>query len=565
MSKTKIPSKELKTSKPITLDKIVEVGFLSKEKSAIISHKAKRKILIGAKQSGKTIIALIDMLVSMDNDELVNNFAMRNAKTGASSQFIGSILGIINQLDMIGLKTSKKFSSSAYNLYRHSVNGIKMDQNQKVQFGSLQNYMEDTSGLGVGNGGYFKTIILDEIIPDTGQFQTQKEWNGMISVIESNFNRFKEQIDFVMESANKDKTPNMSYYYIANLWGDHPLSIEADRYFPENEFIEWVLGIKLEEIFKNEELIDEFFTKEKIKEITKRNTKSVHVVDKDNDIDNLYSRMTVFANPLNRQEQKIKIYINRIKDALKSGDTKALAIYLGTTAEPEIEDNMRVYPDGVIKSIEKYTFNDFIKNGYRPFHITYGIDTDDTRIYTITPSIHFKKEIKGLGIHKLDEKILIDEIIEIKASGAGHLGSNYDYYIKEICEAINRHTMEIRYNLPVAVVVDDKGDWYLREISKYGIHSKSTKQVIFEKAMKHGDFSIKHRQEMVKQAIKSKVIIFHPGNEPLISDMIKCIKADPQKPERKTTSNTNYLDRIDSMEYALQGYINIIWRHIGTN
>ncbi len=50
----------------------------------------------------------------------------------------------------------------------------------------------------------------------------------------------------------------------------------------------------------------------------------------------------------------------------------------------------------------------------------------------------------------------------------------------------------------------------------------------------------------------------HHKNKLLVNDMEICVKSDRDRPERKTSGKTNYLDRIDSFENAFIPFIGLI-------
>lgn len=131
-------------------------------------------------------------------------------------------------------------------------------------------------------------------------------------------------------------------------------------------------------------------------------------------------------------------------------------------------------------------------------------------------------------------------------------------YAKNMLSVMEDHMKENKVDDPFIkkyLVVDALRVSFLREFDRMIADNilDSTLFSIMDKAFKTGAlFSIAERQNKTILGITNGTLYFHPDNTALITDMKKCVKAEKYSPERKTTSSTNYLDRIDSMEYGLQ-------------
>ena len=277
------------------------------------------------------------------------------------------------------------------------------------------------------------------------------------------------------------------------------------------------------------------------------------VYDKENDT--LYARMTKFANPNNQDQEKAKQILQDIKMSIFLKNKNALCMLLGLEHKPDINKDMLVYN---IKDFNNITKDELQKDKWEPMGIAYSVDIDTSRVLTITPAIKYRKVENNIGYWKVSFRIFIDKQIEIPAYGTGIYGELNEKYVELISKKIKEHYiannfMKIKLKTK-HLAVDDKRKWYLLQLSR----SLGSFLTTFDTFWQHGDYNIIARQDWTQLGFENKVLFLHPENKALEDDFKTCLKDDIQSPKRKTTGNTNYLDRIDSMENSFLPFVGVI-------
>lgn len=526
-------------------------GVLSKAKIAIAKHPAKKKVILGAKGTGKSIIPIVKSIVEFENDKYFNAYGFRKYESQATKNMSELFYQSYTLLEGFNFefKDEYEFKSQRSSIYKIS-NKKNMLKNQAFKFGSLDNASGSTDGGGVSNGGYYGIISVDEPVveadaSDPTKIPTRQEWDKIVTIILDNLSRANDNFEMV-----HGREVNTEIYFTMNNWGEHPLIQDIDNIFTEDEFIKWVFsGYSVEQLLRNEKLINKLFEDEKwVQSLKINNTKSVY--DKENDT--LYTRMTKFANPNNWKEKNINPLLKSIKKALLLGDKQSLTILLGTKTIPEIEKEMLVF--NLQDYNDKTDYEHWIDKGFKPTKINYSWDIDTSRVLTLTPTIVMEK------ISLLDGKetfVFVDKQIELEAHGTGVFGELNDLYVKQMIMTMEKHFKALKAPLIKAIVsIDDKRKWYLNEVRKAS-PSWLTGYRSFEQ---HGMWGIEERQDMISNGIENKSIQIHKANKALVSDMQVCVKRDIQDPRRKTSGDTNYLDRLDSAENGIIPFAGIIWR-----
>lgn len=93
--------------------------------------------------------------------------------------------------------------------------------------------------------------------------------------------------------------------------------------------------------------------------------------------------MTVFGNPMiTDDEKKRKRALNKIRGAIAEDNIQNLCIYLGMRQIPRLEDDMRVYPEQLLKNLK---LAENFPADYQVAGVNYGVDVDISRVITITP------------------------------------------------------------------------------------------------------------------------------------------------------------------------------------
>lgn len=556
--KTEKTEESQSSIKRLTLENLVKDDYISEEKAWIASHEAKVKVVIGAKQCGKTFIGIVEMVINLETDPWYNGWAIRKHSSGAVKGMGTYIIRVSNELSSLGYKIKYEYKLTQTELYRLK-NKRNMSKNQIVNFSSLEDYSGSTDGKPVAFG-YIGDIIVDEAVIERDALEpdkipTKKEWDKAKTVIDSNLSRYTSSHKKIHPEL-VDRTKETCKWYFMNNWGPHPEIVKADEVFPELEFIEWVFGWPLDKIMGNKDMIDDLFENEGwVERMISRNTKSFYYEEEDI----LYTRMTVFANPMNTETKfKTKGFVNKIRRALEESNFQNICIFLGLRQVPQLEDNMRVYPEQVIKrAVEDKTFKEYIAEGYEVAAASYGVDVDISRVITITPSVLFQKTLLG---EVTEEFVFVDKQIEIICAGAGVHGRNLDQYTSMTSQRIVDHIKD-RKLVGVKrkwVLVDENLKFFLRDLTRTNLPDYIS---TFGNPIKTGkEYNIEKRQDIMITGLTNRVIRISPENSLLFNDMRTCEKRNMFDRRRVTEGTKNYLDRIDSSEYSVQPFTPKIWK-----
>ena len=533
---------------------------LSKAKIDIALHPAKTKIIIGAKGTGKTIIPMVKGLIEYESDQYFNMFGFRKHKEQATNKLSSFFFQTYNILKMHDFEFKLNYElrsqqAAIFRIYHYR----NMNLNQVFKFGSLDNASGSTDGGAPGNGGYYGIIIDDEpvIEKDAGdpkKIPSKDAWDKDQSIIVDNLDRFNDNFSDITKRDVGTET-----YHLMNNWGLHPLIVLANEIFPEDTFMNYVLGMTMEELFSltEEEVKALFKNKEFLNRLMRNNTLSVE----SKKIDTLITRMTKFANPNNWKPEKAAKLLKRIENSVLMKNQQQLTILLGTLSIPEIDKEMLVFN---IKDFNLKTLEEFLEEGFEISKVNYSWDIDTSRVLTLTPTyvLNKKRAVGGFGrpiVNKPIEIIYWDTQIELVAYGTGEIGELNDLYIKQMIRVMDKHWKKVLKNdikIKAIVSVDDKRKWFLNELYK----QKKYYMGLFRTFEQHGDADIEHRQDAMKVGLQNKSLWISPKNQNLIQDIKVCVKRDLNDSRRKTSGNTNYLDRLDSAENGFWPFVPIIWK-----
>ncbi len=445
----------------------------------------------------------------------------------------------------------------------------RMERNQSILFGGLDDVAHSTDGGAPSNGGYYKIVIIDEPVirgdmnnPD--KIPSPKQWDEDMEILEDNLTRFNDNYAAI----HQRQLPATETWIMMNDWGDHPLTLAVNKHLPIEEFMDYNFNNEFANLWgATEEYLNTWFDNdENITHLLTNNTQ-VKYTEED---DTLWVRQTKFANPNNWLEHNKLKLIRKIKLSLLTENMNSLAINMGYRhAGDAISESMLVYPKKVLDNIEYKTKEDLLKEGYNIKRVNYAWDIDTSRVLTLTPTIHFLKNkfnVSFTGDKTLStvkqHKILIDKQIEIPAYGPGEYGELNDTYVRLIKKATEKHISQLGNGYlgknNAIITIDDKRKWFLNEVRKLRPDGIKT----FKTPQQHGHlFGIIQRQDTTILGLETHLVAIHPKNKSLVNDMRLCQKQDLNSSVRKTTGNTNYLDRIDSGEYGLEPFSPIIWRY----
>lgn len=553
---------------PLSTNWLRASGILEPEKIDIIEHKAKRKYILGGKNSGKTLPATIDTIMFHENNILGSSFAGRKHAQSATEKMGGYFSRALRLLEANGYETRYPYEKKRNRYY-------SLKNKKNMVFNSYQQYfsMEDissTDGSAPENLGFYGIINVDEPIhkedvnnPD--KIPSQEQWDSDIEQLRSNVKRFNKS--FLKNNKIKSsKVIETKEWYTMNDWGKHPLSKYIHEIFPQDTFIKEITGYHIEELLGNDELIktlmksrneddpDDILSSEWAEMWLNTHTKWVYNEKPELDLDDLIVRMTKFANPEEREPADAEVSLRKIAKGFIKQNWSLLAHYAGLQYTPRPDTELLVYN---ITNFNETTLEKLIKEGYEPIKLSYGVDLDTSRVNTITPAYELVKYTKGFGgKFKKHRIVLIDKQIELAALGSGEFGEMHEISARQIAMMIKKNIIKALKNKVVDanlektyLVVDDNRKHYLKmlkdELEPSGLIMN------FQTAIKQGHYEIVDRQDYYEESFKRGILHVHEKNGALIEDFKDCVKPSKNAVVRTTAGNTNYLDRIDSSEYAV--------------
>lgn len=535
-------------TKKMSWQAIIDNDILTETKVEIARHKAKHKVIIGGKGTGKTFIPEVKAIMMFETNNYFNAMGFRHDKDKATTKLSGYFHNAVSLLKRKKMNITTDYEFRTNKSYKIEDKRV-MNNNQKFEYGSLQDITGSTDGLSPNKAGYFGLCLIDEPINknsiEKNDIPTDEQWEEDMKIISDNLDRWA--FDMKAEMGN---IPKVEYWYLMNDWGKHPLSVAVDKVLPEDDFIMWVLQYPLVELFGNKELLDELFADPEWKNnVLDKHTKQFY----DEKADTLYVRMTKFANPINCHESAVKTIFNDLYKALLTENKNALTISLGLRHEGRLDNDMLVFNIDFKDNIK--TLDELLESGYEKKEITYGVDIDTSRVMTIAPTYLLQRKTPDPleGTVLVEEALYVDRIMEFKANGTGVDGSKNDIYVDYIAKLIKNHIENNKnFDIKKNIVVDDNRKMYMNSLMKLGTLPST---INWYQAVKNGKaFDIIPRQDKIEVGFNEKVIFIHPDNKDYMNDIKVCQKADIHSPKRKTTGTTNYLDRIDAVEYSTQPY-----------
>ena len=536
----------------VTKKALLAHNIIDEHKAEWLWHEAKRKVVIGGKGTGKTHPVKLKELWLMETFKDANTFDFRKYKESATTTMSGAMLYAVRDLAGWGFDVTD-YRRSMNNLYKLD-DKKTMDNNQKQRYAALED-PTSTDGQAPSNGGFYGIIHIDEPVvkddvlnPD--KIPTKEKFETDMKIIRENLSRFN---DPYMMRKSLTKPPHYEEFFTMNPWGTHPLIVEAGEFFPEDEYIEWKFGYLIDDIIGDQNLIDKLFASQDwVDRVQSRHTMSKYQAS----TDTLFVRMDKWANPMNRLPQKSEQLFKDLKKAFEEGNRREIMIMIGTLYEEELDARELVFHIDDYNETDPAVYDD----KWEKIAVNYSVDVDTSRVFTITPTILYRKAvgISPTKQFKYKHEVFVDQIIEIKATGTGEFGEMNDIYVKAIEEVVSKHYWSKVKSTTKGVIisVDDKRKWYLNELRKLKIPFVNK----YRSFQQHGDWAIAARQDMVTAGLEQGAIKIHEKNKHLIQDMKSCTKADINKPERKTSGRTNYLDRIDSMENGVIPFASVFWK-----
>ena len=552
---TKVKStKKTKEINLKTYDYLIhEKQFITKEKIQILNLPQKITVWCGAKEAGKTRPVVLRMIGLMEKDKENYGIGIKKFKINAAERLSQSMLNIVAELK------NKEFAIPDYKktpskLERRFHNQRVNHLNQTVEFQSLDD-INGLAGIEAPNLGRFELVHIEEPVEkNDSNIPTKKRFWEDIEVIERSINRSN------VRNAQKNNTSTLAakYHFTLNAWDDHPLVDEMEKKFPEDEFLNECLGVKDWKKLEIDTINKDW---EKIKNNLINNHTAVRTED-----EIAWVRLTRFANPnwnqsvdvYNKEramskESQLENFWDKLKLALLDKNYSYLAIHLGLKNQDQ-EDNKTYIFDNVevtdtIKKIKKEKWR------IRGFSL--GWDIDMRRNFILTPVILGKNFLNDKIVHKLF--LLPQKSFKARGDNQGRSIPLYKQKIKKFTlDTVNELTsLETHLNESLEFgkhiyIDDDYGIWLSEFSGLFEFFNVS-------KAKKHGKYSIVKRQQIFNILFNRSLIVIDKQNKILIDNFLKSIMKDGSIKRDESSTREKLYDRINSAEYAIYPFRNIIW------
>lgn len=150
----------------------------------VVKLDTKVKILIGAKDSGKTIIPASLTIMAMEMDPNASALAGRKYATAAARRLGSAHFKVLSRLRGRGFKFDMEYSQVQQNMYRIEKKTDPKQLAQTVEYFSFENE-DGMAGIDLGNGGYFAVGHIEEpsLKGDIGNPITRETWDSMLGVL----------------------------------------------------------------------------------------------------------------------------------------------------------------------------------------------------------------------------------------------------------------------------------------------------------------------------------------------------------------------------------------------
>lgn len=520
-----------------------EINFITQTKIDVLNLPVVHTVWIGAKYGGKTRPVITRQLGMMLKNEHVYSLSLKKYKLNATNRLHTAINNMSREMRMKGFdipRVDKSIMKSVLKIHD------KNDDNQSIEYASLDD-LDGLAGIEAPNLGLFGIVHVEEPVMSGDKEQpSEEQWDELIDVLMSSVNR--SNLTFAKNNNCQPFFPK--YHYTMNAWDDHPLVTKAERYYPEDDFLNWCLGVdKWENL--TYDFIDEHW--DVIKEnLTKNNTN--WIVDKKTAT--AFVRNTMFANPTwadtelvfnpmlpyDRAEQ-LELFWEKIKDAIVQKDSSKLAIYLGLKKVKQ--DGDKTYQLGLLETGD--TLETIKKDKWHIIGTSQGWDVDVNRLLCNTPVALGMRDTLQYG---REYKLFVLPQHEISAYGDGG-GKNIPNYAKSMKKITYDQSMEFysmnkgqwAQNGNFLYIDDNQGQW-LQYFLGDNLHIKG-------KAKKQGNWDILSRQNWLNQAINSGFIMIDDKNRQLLTELKRSVLTKSSDKRDESGGLNKYYDRINSMEYAI--------------
>lgn len=572
---------KLKVDKPRfnSIEKLAEV--VDEQKMPMFTHKAKKIVILAAKDSGKSFPVELYKAMCMERDPMASALTLMKYATGASKRGIRAFNKAYSELKRKYTFPEKYEPSSSF-MYKKKDKKNNLN-NQSIEYGSFEN-SDSLASYVISNGGYPFLIHIEEpVMQGDNDVTTDKQWKADIKTIEDTVKRHWRDYNLSDPETRGSIHPPIPFKTIITMndWQPtHYVSRQVEKFMPQMDFLDWALGVSYSKLLKlwvdkidGETVVDELKTVidenwEKIKiNVLNNHTKYVYV-DKDEQgikIDTLFGRMTKFGNPVARSDEETREEIyDTMYRALITGDTLELARAFGMGYGGTLDDERRF---NFKKFVPKDTKKILAEERRQLLGFSVGWDHDANRGPVATPTTMSGKIINVGNAFEpkyeyRDVKWLVHEQIPMEGYGKGKGGSNtllYHQWMLEISKDLyDQYVGNKRLKFGSHVIFDDDDGSYasklIPELAEYGYNDPD---IIENKngTIENGGYGTVARDKLYMTAIDLDEIIIDKNNEMLV-EWFKQVPTDVGANGEKKRSTSGqwgkrYKDMSNSLDYAI--------------
>ncbi len=563
---------------------------------AILSHKAKTTVLVGAKDASKTWPVKAWEVYTMERDPMASTLALKKYQTSASKLLQLGTQSMLNYIFNIEERKNNEIVKPKYTSkykweptvgsFKRIIDTKNKINNQQQFYGSFEGY-NALAGLQPGNGGYFTSLHIEEP-SEMGDTDTVDplEWKRQIDSILDTIERAR--VAYSETQPHFEPLP-FKVFITFNDWDEeHPESIFVQKYMPREKFINFAVGFDYNSLYnkvsdridgKNivPELKEVIMEKwEEIKDSIMKNHTQMVYVEKDElgkKVDKLLVRKTKFSNVIAREgstklaKEKREEILENMKFALMTGNQNELAVLFGMVDNSEIgvtkRFNFKNMDDSIIDTDAKLK-----EPGREVLGFSMGWDHDANRGPYGTPAtISAVKYNAGNPFEPnykyTDWKVMIHPQVAIEGYGKGQAGENTELYHRQMIDISKSLKQKYVGNkkslgLGICAVFDDDDGSYINKINKEliedgymyadAIESKNGK-------IETGGYGTESRDKMWEVGIDLQNILIDQSN----TETIKYLKSVPIEKSGKRSAKGKFgkrlKDAINSAEYAIW-----VWR-----
>lgn len=541
------------------------LALLDPTKVAILMHKAQEIYWIGAKDSGKSRPVFAEIIVEMEINSSSYCWVLKKFKGNAADKAHANLSSIAQELASKGFKVNKyeKGQSETFKMVKK-----KKTDNQSITYASFDNY-DSLAGLTAPNNGQVPIVALEEVASINGVSpEEEDQFDVSMNMIKASMSRVNRN----HQAVHRKTIKNTKYHYMTNNWDDHPILELAERYFPGEEWKEFVIKDLINNNIKAryDKMSDKLFVRNTTFnnpilraieiELDKHGIIDFPTWDENNHkIDYDVPELQEFYLGKDQFEYHLKEYkgsiLNLCKQALKNPKSiqsqRTLGTYLGFnfTSQAGVD---KTYPNS-----DDIVYGDswkVLRNSDRNAGLKMAIDVDENRRFVLSGTTTVSKTIRSTG--EVISNLLLFPQVTILSHGSTDNVKVKEKYLDQICREIDRMYIQFENNTstenyrPLVAIDENHSAWvpYIKDRLDLTVRKLKGKQST--------DFKILRRQSLLNHFIDTQLLIVDSKNINLRNDIIKSVKKLGQDQRDESGSRSKWYDYLNSFEYSFKPLIN---------